>query len=170
MSFPVRKFSQQTMPSFSILCVRMQTLFLNNVTLGTSNEICIVPLWLFTDYMILFLCLTWITFSHLITRPCVSKSHCIQWDFSKILKLVLCFETAKYKHTQIFTLTCYKACLKRNFIQIFEYKRLKLTPTHQLWQQQNGINQDFNKGAQFYKTAVATQLKTKMDSLMQHFS
>lgn len=47
---------------------------------------------------------------------------------------------------------------RRKFLQVFEYERLRLTPTHHLLQQQNVIAQAF-KATQVSKTAVAMQRK-----------
>lgn len=51
-----------------------------------------------------------------------------------------------------------ESMFRRKFLQVFEYERLRLTPTHHLLQQQNVIAQAF-KATQVSKTAVAMQRK-----------
>lgn len=85
------------MPFFSLLCVWMQTLFLNNLLRLILQMSSVLFLCDYSHTLHNIVSVPYLNnFSHLSTCVCVSKSHCFQWNFSEILKLVLiCFETGE---------------------------------------------------------------------------
>lgn len=85
------------MPFFSILCVWMQTLFLDNLLHLILQMSSVLFLCDYSHTLRNIVSVPYLNnFSHFSTCTCVSKSHCIQWNSSEILKLVLiCFETGE---------------------------------------------------------------------------